>query len=200
MNRKAFTLIELLIVVLIIAILTAIAVPNFLEASIRSKVSRSMADLRSIVHAIEMYNVDNGRYPTMLEPGFDGGIPPLAGSNLKWWYIPDSLSTPVSYLTTSHLPCPFGGDKARRDDFPGEIWRRYSYENIRELEGAYLAGYAILQAKYAPAQKAFETLGGWRILCIGPDSAWNPMVPYDPSNGTVSTGNLMRTQRDSLVH
>ena len=54
----SFTLIELLIVVAIIAILAAIAVPNFLEAQARSKVSRIKADMRTVGTAIETYRVD----------------------------------------------------------------------------------------------------------------------------------------------
>jgi prepilin-type N-terminal cleavage/methylation domain-containing protein len=191
---KAFTLIELLIVVAIIAILAAIAVPNFLEAQTRAKVSRAKADIRSIATAMEVYRLDNNAYPTMLSPGFTGGVPPLAGSNLKWWYVPDHLSTPVSYLTTADLRCPFGGDRARANDFPDQIWRRFSHENIRELEAKYLEGFTVLAAKYAPAARASETIGGWRLVCIGPNKAWNPMIQYDPTNGTISDGNIMRTQ------
>ncbi len=196
-GSRGFTLIELLIVVAIIAILAAIAVPNFLEAQTRSKVSRAKADLRTVATALELYAVDQQHYPTMIEHGFAGGVAPLAGSDLKWWYIPNALSTPVAYLSSANLLCPFGGDIARAADFPDLMWRRYSYENIRELEQKYLEGYAILAGKYAPERHAYDTWGGWRILCIGPDRAWNPMLPYDPTNGTVSDGNLMRTQRES---
>src|SRR5215210_3826948 len=62
-DTEGFTLIELLIVVAIIAILAAIAVPNFLEAQTRSKVSRVKADQRSLATAIEAYYVDNNSYP-----------------------------------------------------------------------------------------------------------------------------------------
>src|SRR5260221_3715617 len=60
--KRAFTLIELLIVVAIIAILAAIAVPNFLEAQTRAKVSRVKADMRTLGTAMEQYNVDYNGY------------------------------------------------------------------------------------------------------------------------------------------
>jgi len=63
MLKKGFTLIELLIVVAIIAILAAIAIPNFLQAQTRAKVSRAEADMRSIATALESYYVDHNEYP-----------------------------------------------------------------------------------------------------------------------------------------
>ncbi len=60
MNRqKGFTLIELLIVVAIIGIIAAIAIPNLLNAIDRGKQKRTMADMRSVGTAIESYAVDN---------------------------------------------------------------------------------------------------------------------------------------------
>lgn len=62
-NRKGFTLIELLIVVAIIGIIVAIAIPNLLNAIQRAKQRRSMGDIRSIATAVEAYAVDFNRYP-----------------------------------------------------------------------------------------------------------------------------------------
>ena len=58
MSRTGFTLIELLIVVAIIGILAAIAVPNFLNAQTRAKISRTQSDLRTILNATEMLHLD----------------------------------------------------------------------------------------------------------------------------------------------
>ena len=88
-RQKGFTLIELLIVVAIIAILAAIAVPNFMEAQTRAKVSRAKNDLRTDAVALESYYVDENAYPS---PRTRDG--PFFFRNIF------ELTTPVPYLAS----------------------------------------------------------------------------------------------------
>ncbi|MCK5220504.1 MAG: prepilin-type N-terminal cleavage/methylation domain-containing protein, partial [Candidatus Aminicenantes bacterium] len=59
MRRKGFTLIELLIVVAIIGIVAAIAIPNLLTAVQKSKQKATMGDMKAIGTAVESYVTDN---------------------------------------------------------------------------------------------------------------------------------------------
>ena len=68
-RQDGFTLIELLIVVAIIGIIAAIAIPNLLNAIDRSKQKRTMADMRSVGTACEEYSIDNNYYPVATTMG-----------------------------------------------------------------------------------------------------------------------------------
>src|SRR5213080_99175 len=60
-NQKGFTLVEIMIVVAIIALLAAIAVPGFLRARKRSQASRILNDLRMIDSALDQYAIEHNK-------------------------------------------------------------------------------------------------------------------------------------------
>jgi general secretion pathway protein G len=62
-GSRGYTLIELLVVVVIIGLLAAIGIPNLLNALERSRQKRTMADMRAICEAIEMYHHDQSQFP-----------------------------------------------------------------------------------------------------------------------------------------
>lgn len=97
-GHAGFTLIELLIVVAIIGLLSAIAVPSLLNAVDRGKQSGTVADMRAIATALERYAVDNNGYPTdadlgalaaSLEPGYITLMPRADDWGNGYVYEPD---------------------------------------------------------------------------------------------------------------
>jgi type IV pilus assembly protein PilA len=69
-KRKGFTLIELMVVIAIIIILAAIAIPNYLKMTERAKKSRVAADFGALALALESYKTDWGVYPLIADNAF----------------------------------------------------------------------------------------------------------------------------------
>jgi prepilin-type N-terminal cleavage/methylation domain-containing protein len=210
----AFTLIELLIVVAIIAILAAIAVPNFLEAQMRAKIGRCKADMRSIATALESYAVDNnGKYPCL--NGYVGyHITNLI--NRGGIYNAFCLSTPIAYLTTTALRDPFV--KSQDYDVYGDVYgQKGGYGNGGNASFSFNYVNVPLYRKMANLKD--DSRPRWFLISYGPDfgkgpnpftngnatlndfgmGSW-PQDPghtfdawqYDPSNGTTSKGDILR--------
>lgn len=62
--QRGFTLLELMIVVVIIGVLGALVVPNILDRPNQARVTAARADMASLMQALKLYKLDNGRYPS----------------------------------------------------------------------------------------------------------------------------------------
>ena len=172
--KKAFTLIELLIVVAIIAILAAIAVPNFLEAQVRAKVSRGRSDMRSIQLAIECYRMDTNTYP------------PNHYTNRGLY----RLSTPIAYLSAvpSDVFQPMKTNSTEYNTYInsfGKDSRTYIYHGPQTFTNANVASkYNIRYVLKSPGPDQMAD------MATPIEASGEP--PYDPTNGTISRGNVER--------
>jgi len=241
-KTKGFTLIELLIVVAIIAILAAIAVPNFLEAQTRAKVARAKSDQRSLATAIESYFVDHGTYP--VNSNGPAGNSALQANNFRM-LVP--LSTPIAYISNALLPDPFPS-RFSPEGSGGDVYGYVSaidttaeavIFDVLWVGGDNTTGEAALFSSAAESVKPGVSLSltrgeseqlfslGWAVGSQGPDRVnrrneiviaaggdpsspgltlgaasfvielqeWAQTAPviYDPTNGTISAGDIIRT-------
>ncbi len=186
-----FTLIELLIVVAIIGILAAIAVPNFLNAQIRAKLSRVEADLKTLATALSMYRMDNGRPP-------DDEHTPSHG----WAVSYAKLTTPTAYMSqiltdVFQADDVLEGSGVHRVGGPtGPLTYDYGTD--------WFHGYK--DTNRNPNHAWYKAWGNstWKIGSCGPDKkyrnveflypggGWLAGHYYSASNGLVSPGDIFR--------
>ena len=208
-----FTLIELLIVVSIISILAAIAVPNFLEAQTRSKVSRIKSDMRTMATAVESYWADNNRYPPRIKfpsGNTQTGIGIVESENCVQGCRSADLArmtTPIAYISS----------------IPTDVFENGIAPPNRLID--YFEPILVDHlSRGAPAQwefgKTVSTKFGWALMSVGPDGLFGARTAmgnypprlrlsqddsntwwdeYDPTNGTISSGNIWRFQRNGAT-
>jgi prepilin-type N-terminal cleavage/methylation domain-containing protein len=175
-NHIGFTLIELLIVVAIIAILAAIAIPNYLAAQVRSKVAYVQSSFATLAVATENYHIDNNAYP-----------PPLT---LLY------LTTPVAYMTA--VPEDKFATKDDRCDIQRANPGRYYFEFVTKIESgnnhSVWADYYSYNSPFYP-----DRSGGyiwapveWEYKSWGPNGLDEDSICYDPTNGIISKGDIAR--------
>jgi hypothetical protein len=163
--------------VLIIAILAAIAIPNFMEFQTRAKISRAKADMRSQVLGLEAYCVDEGYYPY--------------GDSIVQALL--RITTPIAYM--SSLPV---------DPFLDEYSGNHAYEPYYFYYGGmqpgtggwggfvddYWTNMLMVQPGVRGASNSERIIARYHIRCLGPNQIWDWSYPYDPTNGTVSMGDI----------
>ncbi len=177
--NKAFTLIELLIVVAIIGILAAIAVPNFLQAQLKAKIARVEGDLRAMKTAIEMYRLDNSGYPPACTLETVGGVQFRAGE----------IFAPVEYANVPAVD-PFNTQEGSRTSTFAS--REYFYLNHDQTCGW---PSTILTWTIENSQTSRED-AEYLISSQGPDNLSeiqdrrvSPI--FDATNGLISQGDII---------
>ena len=125
-RRGGFTLVEIMIVVAIIALLAAIAVPGFLRARKRSQASRIINDLRLIDSAVDQYAIENNKASSATVATADWTKYLKAGTNL-YLTANDILGNPYGGQTVDSLPHVNGSSKtALSDVVDATFWSPYN--------------------------------------------------------------------------
>ena len=112
-NNKGFTLVEIMVVVLIIALLASIAIPNILRARVNAHDAAAKASLKTISTALENYLATNNAYPSTTT-ALIGATPPylqvdyFTGYYNGFSFVADTLTSEVYSITATPISANLG--------------------------------------------------------------------------------------------
>src|SRR6201993_4771673 len=111
--QSGFTLIEIMVVVVILAVLGALVVPKILENVDKARVTRAQSDIRAIQTALDLYRLDNFKYPTT-EQGLQALVKQPSDPSLTNYraggYLPSLPKDPWNHVYIYVSPGPDGRD------------------------------------------------------------------------------------------
>lgn len=126
-RRRGFTLVEIMIVIAIIALLAAIAVPNFMRARKRSQATRMLNDLRVIDYALDRWTIERGKVPGDAAL-FNDLKPYLKDGSQLYQSGRDLLGFPLGpYYVDQNPRVTAAAWDAFSDVAPAEFWSPYYY-------------------------------------------------------------------------
>ena len=166
-----FTLIELLIVVAIIGILAAIAMPNFLNAQLRAQIARVDSEFRTIRTAFESYRIDENNYPDWSQ---------------GWANAWGRLTTPIAYMALR--PVDVFQPKFTEQWVNDHRWYEFGVCRGREQMSTVLG----MGGKFD--NYVLASLGADRdddTIQISQYPNAGKFLPYDVSNGLRSDGDIL---------
>jgi prepilin-type N-terminal cleavage/methylation domain-containing protein len=196
-TRSGFTLVELLVVVAIILILVAIALPHFKSAIVRSQVARSAGEIRGIVFALEIYIADWNVYPIDHHSDYPYTAPTDYGLTMlttpfryltEWSYDPfgtrESTDPNLQNISSSYT----GGSGSDNPDCGGRL--HYGDRSAIKHEKGCSHAYSVIGIGPDRAQ----SIRGWREFPSGVPTYNYPtsLQSYSPTNGSLSSGDIFQ--------